>query len=228
MSSSEEEEKITRTKKPLSEARLKAIEKMKEGRRKQLEQQKKDKLEKKETIKKIKKEKKKNLIEETSLLNNLSNEQLNELRKMAISAPQSNNGMSENVAMDVDEGESITIAEKKVNKKTKEKNPNLVYSSDEEEEVVVNTHHKKNRRKQKKPKKRVIINNYYDDDDDSSEEEEEEVNNYYSKKQMARRPNKKNHKEESSEEDDIDYGIEGGITFNQPLPRGPMSNISFC
>ena len=224
MSSSEEEEKITRTKKPLSEARLKAIEKMKEGRRKQLEQMKKDKLEKKETIKKIKKEKKKQIIEETSILNNLSNEELNELKDMAINP--SNNGMNE-IGMDIDDTPKENKSKKTKGKtgspfgkvsKTEEQNPNLLYSSDEEEEVIVNTHHKKNRRKQRKPKKRVIINNYYDDDEDSSEEEEV-VNNYYSQKQMARRPNKKNHKEE--EEEAYTY-------VNQTIPRGPMSNINFC
>ena len=42
---SDSEEEITRAKKPLSQARLDAIEKMKEGRRKQLAEQKKDKEE---------------------------------------------------------------------------------------------------------------------------------------------------------------------------------------
>ena len=51
MSSSEEEtEKITRTKKPLSEKRLAAIEKMKEGRRKQLEEKKKEKEAKRQVV----------------------------------------------------------------------------------------------------------------------------------------------------------------------------------
>lgn len=225
MSSSEEEEKITRTKKPLSEARLAAIEKMKEGRRKQLAQQKKDKLEKKETIKKIKKEKRKNIIEETSLLNNLSNEELNKLREMAINP--SNNGMNENVDMEIIEPEPNAppppIRKNKAEKKVRVKKAHQPSkdikdeSSDSDEEIVVNT--SRSRRKQKKPKKRVIINNYYDDDESSSEEEE--VNNYYSKKQMARRPTKKNHKEESSDEEDW-------TTINQPIPRGPMSGVNFC
>ena len=54
--SSEDETKIiTRVKKPMSEAKLRAVEKMKEGRRKQLALKKKEKEEKKETLKKIKK-----------------------------------------------------------------------------------------------------------------------------------------------------------------------------
>jgi hypothetical protein len=90
MSSSEEEnEKITRTKKPLSEARLKAIEKMKEGRKKQLEQMKKEKAEITELTKKIKKEKKSKLVEETSMLNNLSKEELEGLRQKAIAPSHS-------------------------------------------------------------------------------------------------------------------------------------------
>ena len=51
-SSEDETKKITRVKKPMSEAKLKAVEKMKEGRRKQLAQQKKEREEKKETLKK--------------------------------------------------------------------------------------------------------------------------------------------------------------------------------
>ena len=58
--SDSEEEQITRVKKPLSEARLAAIEKMKEGRRKQLEQKKKEK----EEAQNIKKEKKAQIKEE--------------------------------------------------------------------------------------------------------------------------------------------------------------------
>ena len=50
--SSSEEEGITRTKKPLSQARLDAIEKMKEGRKKQLELKKKEKEEEKQLKKK--------------------------------------------------------------------------------------------------------------------------------------------------------------------------------
>ena len=83
MSSSEEEtEKITRTKKPLSEARLAAIEKMKEGRRKQLEQKKKEK----EEAQKIKKEKKAQIKEEINDLlsegHGLSKKDLEHLKRI--------------------------------------------------------------------------------------------------------------------------------------------------
>ena len=231
--SSSEDEGITRTKKPLSEARLKAIEKMKEGRKRQLELKKKEKEEEKIIKKETKKKIKAKVEEEMSSLsgamglqslNTLTPDALNELRKKALSMEYSKEHPKDVEVKEVIE-DKPTIKPPRRKLAPTEGAVAKEDSDNEDEEIVINTHNT-NRRKKNKPKKRVIINNYYDDNEDDDESEEEVVNNYYTKKQMARKPTKKNvapikdREPEPELEDEYDYGNSqqqfypmGGIVF---------------
>ena len=150
--SDSEDESITRQKKPLSEARLAAIEKMKEGRKRSLEAKKKAKEEEKEAKKEIKKKIKMKVEEELNGLSSLpldDKEMMETLKQNAINP--SMNGFTEDI--------KIMPAEQ----------------TESEEEVI---EIKQPIKRKPKKKKKIVVNNYYEDE---SSEEEEIVNNYHKK-----------------------------------------------
>jgi endo-alpha-1,4-polygalactosaminidase (GH114 family) len=153
--SDSEDESITRQKKPLSEARLAAIEKMKEGRKRSLEAKKKAKEEEKEAKKEIKKKIKMKVEEELNGLSSLpldDKEIMETLKQNAINP--SMNGFTEDI--------KIMPAEQQ--------------TEPESEEEVIEI--KQPIKRKPKKKKKIVVNNYYEDE---SSEEEEIVNNYHKK-----------------------------------------------
>ena len=82
--SDSEEEKVERVKKPRTPAQQEAVKRMLEGRKKALALKKEEKEKIKQSKKELKKTIKKKVIEETSMLNGLSPEQLEKLRQRAI------------------------------------------------------------------------------------------------------------------------------------------------
>ena len=155
--SDSEDESITRQKKPLSEARLAAIEKMKEGRKRSLEAKKKAKEEEKEAKKEIKKKIKMKVEEELNGLSSLpldDKEMMETLKQNAINP--SMNGFTEDIKI-VEPSEQ----------------------TESEEEVI---EIKQPIKRKPKKKKKIVVNNYYEDE---SSEEEEIVNNYHKKKKKV-------------------------------------------
>lgn len=158
--SDSDEETITRVKKPLSEARLAAIEKMKEGRKRSLEAKRKAKEEEKEVKKEIKKKIKMKVEEEMNGLSSLpldDKEMMETLKQNAINP--SMNGFTEDI-------------------KIVEPAP-----EPESEEEVIEIKQPVKRKPRKK--KKIVVNNYYEDE--SSEEEEEVVNNYHRRKRPKKK-----------------------------------------
>ena len=169
--SDSEEETITRVKKPLSEAKRAAIEKMKEGRKRSLEAKRKLKEEEKQKKKDMKKKIKMKVEEEMNGLESLPTSDLEELKQKAIE-PILKKVEAEPAYVD-------TKIDPRHNP-TGEVDPNLIYSDeDSEEEVVVVKKPKK-----KKAKKKVAIHNYYDEDE--PELYEEEIHNHFRKSPQYR------------------------------------------
>ena len=201
--SDSEDESITRQKKPLSEARIAAIEKMKEGRKRSLEAKKKAKEEEKEAKKEIKKKIKMKVEEELNGLSSLpldDKEMMETLKQNAINP--SMNGFTENI--------KIMPAEQQT-----EPEP-------ESEEEVIEI--KQPIKRKPKKKKKIVVNNYYEDE---SSEEEEIVNNYHKKKKKVVV------KETESEEEEILYDAPEETYEPQQLVRqrtyipNAMAGISF-
>ena len=154
--SDSEDESITRQKKPLSEARIAAIEKMKEGRKRSLEAKKKAKEEEKEAKKEIKKKIKMKVEEELNGLSSLpldDKEMMETLKQNAINP--SMNGFTEDIKI-------------------------MPEPEPESEEEVIEI--KQPIKRKPKKKKKIVVNNYYEDE---SSEEEEIVNNYHKKKKKV-------------------------------------------
>lgn len=213
--SDSDSEPITREKKPLSEARLAAIERMKEGRRKSLEAKKKLKEEEKEAKKQMKKKIKMKVEEEMNGLSSLpldDKDLMEDLKQKAIESPKE---------VKVDESKNVEKVIKEVQQ------PEIV--GDIEEEVIeIKQPIKKPRGRPKK--KKIVVNNYYEDE--SSEEEEEVVNNYHKRK--SKKKKKKVVESSSEEEEDEDEEIEVVSEYIPPQrqraynPYGSaMSGISF-
>ena len=170
--SDSEDEPITREKKPLSEARLAAIEKMKEGRRRSLEAKKKLKEEEKEAKKQMKKKIKMKVEEEMNSISSLpldDEKVMDELKQKALEPVK---------VVEPEPAEEQTVEEEIIEIKQPVKKPrgrpkkkkivvNNYYEdeSSESEEEIVNNYHKKKRKSKKKPVKKV----------ESSESEEEEI-----------------------------------------------------
>lgn len=218
--SDSEDEPITREKKPLSEARLAAIEKMKEGRKRSLEAKRKLKEEEKLAKKEMKKKIKMKVEEEMNGISTLpldDKEFMEELKQKAVSPTE----VIKEVIVDETKNVEAVIDDYEVVEEPKEVN-------------IVGKPLPKKRASPKK-KKKVVVNNYYDEE--SSEEEEEIVNNYHRK----RKPKKVVKKvvvessEEEEEEEELDYGDEGGMSFVDTPPQqlyrhtpSGMSGIRFC
>ena len=213
--SDSEGETITRQKKPLSEARLAAIERMKEGRRRSLEAKKKQKEEEKEAKKQMKKKIKMKVEEEMNGLSSLpldDKETMETLKQNAINP--SMNGFTEDI-------------------KIVEPAPEPAPEPESEEEVIEIKQPVK--RKPKKKKKKIVVNNYYEDE--SSESEEEVVNNYHRKRKPKKKVVVKEPEPESEEEEEEineeEYIEEPAIVGYNPLGRqrtyasNAMMGISF-
>lgn len=203
---SDSDEPITREKKPLSEARLKAIEKMKEGRRRSLEAKKKQKEEEKEAKKQMKKKIKMKVEEEMNGLSSLpldDKDLMEDLKQKAIEPV---------VKIDETKNEEIQPEPESV----------------EEEVIEIKQPVKKPRGRPKK--KKIVVNNYYEDES-SEEEEEEVVNNYHKKK---RKKKKKKVVESSSESEDEEIEVvseyiqpEPQLVRQRTYPVNAMAGISF-
>ncbi len=194
--SDSEEETITRVKKPLSEARLAAIEKMKEGRKRSLEAKRKAKEEEKEAKKQMKKKIKMKVEEEMNGLSSLpldDKEVMETLKQNAINP--SMNGFTED----------IKIVE-----------PAPEPEEEEEEEVI---EIKQPVKRKPRKKKKIVVNNYYEDE--SSEEEEEVVNNYHKRKSKK----KKKVVIDSSSDEEILYDAPEETYEPEPAPD-PMTGLS--
>jgi hypothetical protein len=212
---SDSDEPITRQKKPLSEARLAAIERMKEGRKRSLDEKKKQKEEEKEAKKQMKKKIKMKVEEEMNGISSLpldDKEFMEDLKRKAIEVIPK---------VEVDESEN----------EVKE----IVEEEEEEEIIEIKQPVKKPtvRSAQRPKKKKIVVNNYYEEE--SSDEEEEVVNNYHKKKKKKKKPVKV---ESSSEEEEDEYievvpeyepvrHIGGAIPRNFNPYTNAMSGISF-
>jgi hypothetical protein len=211
---SDSDEPITRQKKPLSEARLAAIERMKEGRKRSLDEKKKQKEEEKEAKKQMKKKIKMKVEEEMNGISSLpldDKEFMEDLKRKAIE-------VIPKVEVDESENEVKEIVE------------------EEEEEIIEIKQPVKKptvRSAQRPKKKKIVVNNYYEEE--SSDEEEEVVNNYHKKKKKKKKPVKV---ESSSEEEEDEYievvpeyepvrHIGGAIPRNFNPYTNAMSGISF-
>jgi hypothetical protein len=211
---SDSDEPITRQKKPLSEARLAAIERMKEGRKRSLDEKKKQKEDEKEAKKQMKKKIKMKVEEEMNGISSLpldDKEFMEDLKRKAIE-------VIPKVEVDESENEVKEIVE------------------EEEEEIIEIKQPVKKptvRSAQRPKKKKIVVNNYYEEE--SSDEEEEVVNNYHKKKKKKKKPVKV---ESSSEEEEDEYievvpeyepvrHIGGAIPRNFNPYTNAMSGISF-
>jgi len=226
---SDSDEPITREKKPLSEARLAAIERMKEGRRKSLEAKKIQKEEEKAQKKQMKKNIKMRVEEEMNGLSSLpidDKEFMEDLRKKAVGED------TKVIKFDETKNEVLgpTSAKREEVKdivgEILEKQP---FSSPTEPQSVVK--YNEDDVSEKKPrgrpkKKKVVVNNYYEDETSSSEEEI--INNYHKKKKKKSKPKPKP-KDTSSDEEvsevDEDDRLDRTITYN-PY-NDAMAGISF-
>jgi len=217
--SDSEGETITRQKKPLSEARLAAIERMKEGRRRSLEAKKKQKEEEKEAKKQMKKKIKMKVEEEMNGLSSLpldDKETMETLKQNAINP--SMNGFREDIKLT--HPDQIPPA------------PEPAPEPEEEEEVI---EIKQPVKRKPKKKKKIVVNNYYEDE--SSESEEEVVNNYHRRRKPKKKVVIKEPEPESSEEEIIEEEYieepEPAVSGYNPLGRqrtyasDAMMGISF-
>jgi len=210
--SDSEDESITRQKKPLSEARLAAIEKMKEGRKRSLEAKKKAKEEEKEAKKQIKKKIKMKVEEELNGISSLpldDKEMMETLKQNAINP--SMNGFTEDIKLTPPEPEP------------------------ESEEEVIEI--KQPIKRKPKKKKKIVVNNYYEDE--SSEEEEEIVNNYHKKSKkkkvvavkepvsVALRPTHSESEEETEEVEYIEEPPPPQLVRQRTYIPNAMAGISF-
>lgn len=198
--SDSEEESVQRPKKQLSEAKLRAIEKMKEGRKRSLELKKKQKEEEKQKKKDMKKAIKLRVEEEMNGLSSLptdDKEFMEDLRKKAvgeIKIDETQNEIKEIKDDDAvgkilkDEPFSSTESHSPVKKEEEE--------TDEEEIIEI----KQPIKKRKPRKKKVVVNNYYDDDEDGADEIAEEVVNNYHRRRRTPKPRPI---EESSDDEDV-------------------------
>ena len=220
---SDSDEPITRQKKPLSEARLAAIERMKEGRKRSLDEKKKQKEDEKEAKKQMKKKIKMKVEEEMNGVSSLpldDKEFMEDLKRKAIEViPKVEVDESENEVKEI-----VSVARR----------PTL--SVEEEEEIIEIKQPVKKptvRSAQRPKKKKIVVNNYYEEE--SSDEEEEVVNNYHKKKKKKKKPVKV---ESSSEEEEDEYievvpeyepvrHIGGAIPRNFNPYTNAMSGISF-
>ena len=180
-----DDEQITREKKPLSEAKLAAIERMKEGRKKSLEVKRKAKEEQKIKDKQRKKEIKMRVEEEMNAPTSLpidDEEFMEELKEKALENPKT---------LEISEEEPVIINEEELecNKvgapnKPKRKSKKAVVKEEEDDdtdELEVEIKQPKRRN----GKKKVVINNYYEDEED---DENEEVNNFYQRRKPKAQP----------------------------------------
>lgn len=231
---SDDDEKITRTKKPLSAAKLAAIEKMKEGRKRSLEAKRKAKEEEKQKKKEMKKAIKMRVEEEMNAPSLPLDDKdfMEDLKKKALEKTESpviiNEDELECNKVGVPEpqkkvslgfgGTSLGTEDVKPKKKkevefAKEEDTFLLHRDDDEElEVEI-----KQPKRRSAKKKKVVINNYYDEDDD--EEDDEEVNNFY-----QRRSAKSRAKPLSPEEEEIIQQYEAPIYYRSPTA---MAGIRF-
>ena len=222
---SDSDEPITREKKPLSEARLAAIERMKEGRRRSLEAKKKQKEEEKEAKKQMKKKIKMRVEEEMNGLSSLptdDKEFMEDLRKKAVSEVK------------IDESKNEILEEQPFSSPSE---PQSEVKDEIEEVIEIKQPVKKPRGRPKK--KKIVVNNYYEDE--SSESEEEIVNNYHKKKKKKKKPVKKVESSSESEEEyndklypepepQIEYEEKDYINFRRNhlyRPPNAMSGINF-
>ena len=229
---SDDDEKITRTKKPLSAAKLAAIEKMKEGRKRSLEAKRKAKEEEKQKKKEMKKAIKMRVEEEMNAPSLPLDDKdfMEDLKKKALEKTESpviiNEDELECNKVGVPEpqkkvslgfgGTSLGTEDVKPKKEVefaKEEDTFLLHRDDDEElEVEI-----KQPKRRSAKKKKVVINNYYDEDDD--EEDDEEVNNFY-----QRRSAKSRAKPLSPEEEEIIQQYEAPIYYRSPTA---MAGIRF-
>ena len=229
---SDDDEKITRTKKPLSAAKLAAIEKMKEGRKRSLEAKRKAKEEEKQKKKEMKKAIKMRVEEEMNAPSLPLDDKdfMEDLKKKALEKTESpviiNEDELECNKVGVPEpqkkvslgfgGTSLGTEDVKPKKEVefaKEEDTFLLHRDDDEElEVEI-----KQPKRRSAKKKKVVINNYYDEDDD--EEDDEEVNNFY-----QRRSAKSRAKPLSPEEEEIIQQYEAPIYYSSPTA---MAGIRF-
>lgn len=161
--SDSEEEKVERVKKPRTEAQKAAVVKMIEARKASIEAKKKQKEEAKEQKKVMKKQIKEKVIKETNMLNELSPEQLEDMKKKAIGETPLTMVYEE---MEPAPSPSPSPKPKVVRRQPKKKvivNNYYEEESSDEEEIVNNYYKKK-----KKKKKAVVVPS------SSSEESEEE------------------------------------------------------
>ena len=241
---SDDDEKITRTKKPLSAAKLAAIEKMKEGRKRSLEAKRKAKEEEKQKKKEMKKAIKMRVEEEMNAPSLPLDDKdfMEDLKKKALEKTESP------VIINEDELEcnkvgvpdqSVTTAkpQKKVSlgfggtslgtedvkpKKKKEvefakEEDTFLLHRDDDEELEVEIKQPKRRSAKKK---KVVINNYYDEDEE--EDDDEEVNNFYQRRSAKSRAPRA--KPLSPEEEEIIQQYEAPIYYRSPTA---MAGIRF-
>lgn len=212
--SDSEEEILQRVKKPRTPAQLEATRKMVEARKANIELKKKQKEEDKQKKKEMKKVVKKKVEKEMSVLDTLSEEEINNLKLMAIGEEKPSMTIEEIIKRDNDDTHGEYVAPE---------------PAPEPKPI--------RQRKQTKPKKKVVVNNYYEEIESSSEEEI--VNNYYKKKKnpsikkikkSARRPTTPIESSSSEEESDIGEEETQPLTYSNqtPVPFNPMGDIIFC
>jgi hypothetical protein len=167
----------------------------------------------------MKKVVKKKVEKEMSVLDTLSEEEINNLKLMAIGEDKEKPSMTieERIKRDNDDTHGEYVAPEPA----PEPAPKPI-----------------RQRKQTKPKKKVVVNNYYEEIESSSEEEI--VNNYYKKKKKnpsikkikksARRPTTPIESSSSEEESDIEEAEtpQPAYSNQKPAPFNPMGDIIFC
>jgi len=216
---SDDDEKITRTKKPLSAAKLAAIEKMKEGRKRSLEAKRKAKEEEKQKKKEMKKAIKMRVEEEMNAPSLPLDDKdfMEDLKKKALETPESPVIINEDEleCNKVGEPEPAPAPQKEV-EFAKEEDTFLLHRDDDEElEVEI-----KQPKRRSAKKKKVVINNYYDEDEE--EDDDEEVNNFYQRRSAKSRAPRA--KPLSPEEEEIIQQYEAPIYYRSPTA---MAGIRF-
>jgi len=162
--SDSEEEKVERVKKPRTEAQKAAVVKMIEARKASIEAKKKQKEEAKEQKKVMKKQIKEKVIKETNMLNELSPEQIEDMKKKAIGETPLTMVYEEmEPAPQTPSPKPKAVSQRRQPKKKVIVNNYYEEESSDEEEIVNNYYKKK-----KKKKKAVVVPS------SSSEESEEE------------------------------------------------------
>jgi mannitol-specific phosphotransferase system IIBC component len=202
---SDSDEPITRQKKPLSEARLAAIERMKEGRKRSLDEKKKQKEEEKEAKKQMKK-------------------------KIKMKVEEEMNGIS---SLPLDDKEFMEDLKRKAIEVIPKVEVKEIVEEEEEEEIIEIKQPVKKPTRGRPKKKKIVVNNYYEEE--SSDEEEEVVNNYHKKKKKKKKPVKVESSSEEEEDEYIEVvpeyepvrHIGGAIPRNFNPYTNAMSGISF-